>query len=277
MQTVSSGLQSLFLGSGAGAQAAADDTRARLGDAVRIMKAKDSHSGEVASVIQDDRDAQPYRLQFADGTLSDVFYRPHEVELAQRGTRPFRGDDVVITKANDKRKGEAAMVVQDDYDSQPYRLRYTDGTLSDVFYRVDQVALSDEVMRQRAAGTVAAKVGLLVGEGAEDAGGMGSGADHGGNSRSSYASASSTSTAAPTSSAVCNNGGGGRGGGRGSGGVGSFASAPDITAISPAAWLALELIRWAGTVAPKSLKNSVGEEMRRVEVLAPARNRKRRF
>ena len=78
MQTVSSGLQSLFLGSGAGAQvnghalasslphghalvpqpcttpllhlpitlrvqAAADDTRARLGDAVRIMKAKDSH------------------------------------------------------------------------------------------------------------------------------------------------------------------------------------------------------------------------------------------
>jgi len=36
----------------------------------------------MAAVVQDDADAQPYRLQYEDGTLSQIFYRAEQVELA---------------------------------------------------------------------------------------------------------------------------------------------------------------------------------------------------
>ena len=78
--------------------------------------------GQLGKVVQDDRDAQPYRLLFlSDGALSDVFYTPGDVEFYERGERPFMGDHVVVLKS-DKRKGQVGEVVQDDYDQQPYRL-----------------------------------------------------------------------------------------------------------------------------------------------------------
>ena len=85
--------------------------------------------------------SQPYRLRFEDATLSDVFYRESEVKLTQRGTRPFKGDRVVVIKAEDPRNGETAEVVVDDYDSQPYRLRFADGSVSEKYYRVEHVKL----------------------------------------------------------------------------------------------------------------------------------------
>ena len=37
------------------------------------------------------------------------------------------------------RRGEVAMVVQDDHDAQPFRLRHVDGSLSQLYYRVKDV------------------------------------------------------------------------------------------------------------------------------------------
>ena len=47
---------------------------------VVIAKAGDPRDGEEATVVQDDRDAQPFRLRFADAELSMVFYREHQVK-----------------------------------------------------------------------------------------------------------------------------------------------------------------------------------------------------
>ena len=96
---------------------------------------------------------QPYRLLYQDQTLSEVFYRRAEVSLASRGIRPFRGDRVIVMKANDARRGQEAEVIQDDLDAQPYRLRFSDGTLSEVFYRIDQVQLTPDLIEKRRAGT----------------------------------------------------------------------------------------------------------------------------
>ena len=57
--------------------------RPQLGDGVVIAKAGDPHDGEEATVVQDDRDAQPFRLRFADAELSMVFYREHQVKLSE--------------------------------------------------------------------------------------------------------------------------------------------------------------------------------------------------
>jgi hypothetical protein len=146
LRSVSSGLNLLFGNGGAthGGQQPPDLMRPRLADSVIITKAHDPRQGQKATVTQDDRDAQPYRLLFADGSLSDVFYRQSHVTLHAKGIRPFLGDSVLITRPGDKRRGEVAEVVQDDYDAQPYRLRFADGTLSDTYYRGDHVALTDE-------------------------------------------------------------------------------------------------------------------------------------
>ena len=130
-----------------------DPERPRLGDKVHILKQGDKRKGEIASIVQDDRDTQPYRLLYQDQTLSEVFYRRAEVSLASRGIRPFRGDRVIVMKANDARRGQEAEVIQDDLDAQPYRLRFSDGTLSEVFYRIDQVQLTPDLIEKRRAGT----------------------------------------------------------------------------------------------------------------------------
>ena len=53
--------------------------RPQLGDGVVVTKLNDPRHGDTATVVQDDRDAQPFRLRFADGELSMVFYREHQV------------------------------------------------------------------------------------------------------------------------------------------------------------------------------------------------------
>ena len=55
----------------------------------------------------------------------------------RRGLRPFVNDEVTILSG--PRAGEVGTVVQDDRDSQPYLLRYADGTTSNIFYRPTQV------------------------------------------------------------------------------------------------------------------------------------------
>jgi hypothetical protein len=141
MQSVSSGLQFLIRGSGSATDATADPNRPRLGDRVTIVKQNDPRQGSLAHIVQDDRDPLPYRLLFEDKSLSQVFYREHEVALDERGTRPFKGDRVVVIKDGDPHQGETAEVVVDDFDAQPYRLRFQDGTISGTYYRVEQVSI----------------------------------------------------------------------------------------------------------------------------------------
>ena len=93
-------------------------------------------------------------------------YTSSQVQLVKRGVRPQLGDSVVVTKARDSRAGTIGTVVQDRYtigarckyfqmsgstragvesapcifvqddeDGQPFRLKFDDGVLSDVFYR----------------------------------------------------------------------------------------------------------------------------------------------
>jgi len=143
MQSVTSGFQFLIGGGGADTRssALADPSRPRLADIVTITK-NDARRGQRALIVQDDRDAQPYRLQFIeDSKLSDVFYREEEVALAERSTRPIKGDRIEVIKEGDRRQGQKAEVVLDDYDSQPYRVRFDDGAISDVYYRVSEVRL----------------------------------------------------------------------------------------------------------------------------------------
>ena len=83
--------------------------------------------------------------------MSDKFYHEASVALVQRGERPHRGDTVIVVKQGDAREGERAVVVQDDQDTQPYRLRFEDGALSDVFYRERHVRLADEKLIARQA------------------------------------------------------------------------------------------------------------------------------
>ena len=66
--------------------------RPQLGDSVVIAKADDPRDGEEATVVQDDRDAQPFRLRFADSELSMVFYREHHVKLSE-ATRRRRAEE----------------------------------------------------------------------------------------------------------------------------------------------------------------------------------------
>ena len=147
MQSVSSGLQFLIRGSGAATDATADPNRPRLGDRVTIVKQNDPRQGSLAHIVQDDRDPLPYRLLFEDKSLSQVFYREHDVALHERGSRPFKGDRVVVVKDGDPHQGETAEVVVDDFDAQPYRLRFQDGTISGTYYRVEQVS----ILRSKAA------------------------------------------------------------------------------------------------------------------------------
>ena len=67
-------------------------SRPQLGDSVVIAKADDPRDGEEATVVQDDRDAQPFRLRFADSELSMVFYREHHVKLSE-ATRRRRAEE----------------------------------------------------------------------------------------------------------------------------------------------------------------------------------------
>jgi len=141
MQSVSSGLQFLINGGAATTTQATDINRPRLGDRVTVVKAGDAHGGMVAQVVQDDHDSQPFRLLFEDNSLSNTFYRESEVTLLERGSRPFKGDRVRIIKENDPHHGESAQVVVDDFDAQPYRLQFQDGSISHVYYRVADVSL----------------------------------------------------------------------------------------------------------------------------------------
>lgn len=68
------------------------------------------------------------------------------MSLIQRSPRPRRGDHVIVVSAGDAHESERAVVVQDDQDSQPYRLRFQDGTISSVFYREAQVRLADAIL-----------------------------------------------------------------------------------------------------------------------------------
>ena len=67
-------------------------SRPQLGDSVVIAKADDPRDGEEATVVQDDRDAQPFRLRFADSELSMVFYREYHVKLSE-ATRRRRAEE----------------------------------------------------------------------------------------------------------------------------------------------------------------------------------------
>ena len=111
-QVVSSGLNFLLgngngaagggggavVGGGATLAPVTDAKRPRLWDVVRVLKQTDAHVGQLGKVVQDDRDAQPYRLLIGDGALSDVFYRPSEVAFHKRGERPFLNDRVVASR-----------------------------------------------------------------------------------------------------------------------------------------------------------------------------------
>ena len=124
--------------------------RPRLGDTVRVVAESDSRRGAKAEVMQDDHDAQPYMLRFSDTELGKYFYAESAVVLLRRGSRPTLGDAVVIQKPGDARHAQPAVVVQDDQDAQPYRLRYADGSLSLVFFRQEHVELPPDELQRRA-------------------------------------------------------------------------------------------------------------------------------
>ena len=50
------------------------------------------HTSHISLYLQDDRDAQPFRLRYADSELSMVFYREHHVKLSE-ATRRRRAEE----------------------------------------------------------------------------------------------------------------------------------------------------------------------------------------
>eukprot|EP00964_Phaeocystis_antarctica_P113799 scaffold77792_cov48-Phaeocystis_antarctica.AAC.4 len=94
--------------------------RPQLGDGVVIAKAGDPHDGEEATVVQDDRDAQPFRLRFADAELSMVFYREHQVKLSE-ATQLRRAEEE--TKQLKLQQGDD----DDDDDDEPPEIVITPG------------------------------------------------------------------------------------------------------------------------------------------------------
>ena len=270
LRSVSSGLNLLFGNGGAthGGQQPTDPMRPRLADIVIITKAHDPREGQKATVAQDDRDAQPYRLLFADGSLSEVFYRQSHVTLHAKGIRPFLGDQVLVMRPGDKRRGEAAEVVQDDYDAQPYRLRFADGTLSDTYYRADHVALTDEVQAARRAFATPTHSGMpaLPGVPSDAANTAGASSAASGGASGAAGGARETGTASGR-----DGGGDGREGGDGSATASRSAASPPPEAYSSVrysrlSWL-LDAMRRRSKEphAPRSLGQSVWAEMGREE------------
>ena len=141
--SMSSGLQYLMNGRAQAVEVHASKSgdRPRLGDVVRVIDPSSQHHNQMATVGQDDRDSQPYRLVFEGNVVSDSFFSERSVALLQRGDRPHTGDPVIIIRPGDAREGQQAIVVQDDFDAQPYRLRFADGTVPEVFYRENYVRL----------------------------------------------------------------------------------------------------------------------------------------
>ena len=295
IQSMSSGLSFLLGGgedSGAAAAAAppgarrggggavhpfvAEPTRPVLGDTIAIVKAADPRHGQLAKVVQDDRDAQPYRLlHLKDKTLSDIFYRTRDVELRARGHRPFVGDRVVILKEGDPRKGEAATVIKDDADQQPYRLRFADGLLSQVYYRMEEVDLDASLKAARAAMVGSAAAGsaaagsTAAGSAAAGSAAAGSAAAAAGTSAGGAAAAAAAGAAedAHTAPSAAE-----RGPAQGASGAldgdgrreadGFLAEAP----YHPFAWLRREMLRRERAVAaPRTLRDSMVAEMARHE------------
>ena len=163
-----------------GGEASTDPNRPLLGDVVKVIEGGEaSYIGKEATVIQDDRDAQPYRLQFGDGALSAVFYRERQVSLVRRGERPVLGETVEVLTDIGGRKGQEALIVQDDRDAQPYRLKFSDGSLSDVFYReaVRLSATAKEARKAKAAADAEAAGVAIASASAEPEGAAAAGAD----------------------------------------------------------------------------------------------------
>jgi len=126
--------------------------RPRLGDEVLVVTPTDARWGASAEVVRDDLDARPFLLRFrTDGALGDRFYTEASLRLLRRGLRPSIGDSVTVIEPADPQAGGSAVVVQDDQDSQPYRLRFEDGSVSPTFYRQDQVQLTADEIEARAA------------------------------------------------------------------------------------------------------------------------------
>jgi hypothetical protein len=137
--------------------------RPRLGDEVVVLAPTDARRGESAEIVRDDLDSNPFliRLQ-SDGAIADRFYKEDSLRLLRRGLRPSLGDSVTVIEPRDPQAGGSAIVIQDDQDNQPYRLRYEDGSVSPFFYRLDQVQLTaDEIEARAAEGQVALGMAAL--------------------------------------------------------------------------------------------------------------------
>ena len=71
------------------------ETRAAWAGLIEVLaEASERFAGEDWMVV-DDRDGMPFRVLFADGTFSRYYLESH-VALWARGTRPHKGDGVII-------------------------------------------------------------------------------------------------------------------------------------------------------------------------------------
>ena len=110
--------------------------------------------GEVGIIVSDDYDSKPYKVRCHQTMKSTHWYDDRDlVRVAPPAERPIVGDYVVLrhASASEKRNGllvgEIGIVVSDDFDSKPYRLKTPLG-ISEHYYQSEVVKAPAELKKR---------------------------------------------------------------------------------------------------------------------------------